>query len=106
MSLSKPKSIEKIDIVYHPRFQKLGCNIDKDCEELEFENMKELEAHCHENHSAGSSLRDILNHNCGLITRKGVCRLSFKDGMDLFTHQGIRHFDTASFYCNQCHFGK
>ena len=105
MALSKPK-IDKIDIVYHPRFQHLKCYMDG-CEKVaEFKTFEDFAEHCHEGHGDGSSLRDILGFPCLSIEKKGVCRATFKDAQDLFTHRGIRHYDTAAFYCSKCHWGK
>ena len=105
MALSKPK-IDKIDIVYHPRYQNLKCYMDE-CAEIDaFESFDEFAQHCHEGHGDGSSIRDILGHSCLHTHSKGNCRATFKSAHDLFIHRGIRHFDTAAYFCQKCHWGK
>ena len=100
--MSKPK-IDKLDIVYHPRFQHLKCYM-PECKDMsDFKTFEDFAEHCHEGHGDGSSNRDILGLPCQSINEKGVRRATFKDAQDLFVHRGIRHYDTAAFYRQKCH---
>ena len=96
-------NINKIPFILYPRFWKAKCLINE-CEK-EFETMKELSDHCHEEHTVAEEIDNPLVFHCGFGGGKHPCRLVFGDLKDLTYHRGIAHFDGANFHCDKCHFG-
>ena len=72
--------------------------------ERDFESMKELSDHCHEEHTVYKEIDDPLVPHCGLRGGKYPCRLVFGDIKDLTYNREIAHFVGANYHCDKCHF--
>ena len=68
-------NINKIPFILLPRFMEAKC-LKNGCER-DFESMKKLSDHCHEEHTVYKEIDDPLVPHCGLRGGKYPCRLVF-----------------------------